>query len=77
MANDALRGGFRYGPRDFSETRKRLGTTVAEFTYEEIVRLTAQYKLRFSEIIDMAAESGILETAAKSAHNQRLVSSAK
>jgi hypothetical protein len=77
MANDALRGGFRYAPRDFSETRKRLGTTVAEFTYEEIVRLTDQYKMRFSEIIDVAAASGILETAAKSAHSKRAVPSVK
>lgn len=73
----SLQGGFRYGPRDLCSSRKRLGTTVDEMTYEEIVRITSTYKLKFSEIIDEATASGNLENAAKSVASKRAVPSVK
>jgi len=73
-----LKGGFRYKhhshpPSSCHETepRKRLGTTVSQETYAEILQLTERYKLRFSQILDEAIALGFMEKSAEALTNQR------
>jgi uncharacterized protein YbgA (DUF1722 family) len=70
--NTSLRGGFRFGHRCVhvpdaheSEPRRRLGTTVSEATYTELVRITEQYQLRLSQILDEATLRGLIERSAE------------
>ena len=70
--NPSLRGGFRFGHRGAyavnehePEPRRRLGTTVSEDTYAELVRISARYQLRLSQILDEATTNGLLEKSAQ------------
>jgi hypothetical protein len=70
--NPSLRGGFRFGHQGAHafdvhepEPRRRLGTTVSEATYTELVRITEQYQLRLSQILDEATLRGLIERSAE------------
>jgi uncharacterized protein YbgA (DUF1722 family) len=70
--NPSLRGGFGFGHRGAyavevhePEPRRRLGTTVSEATYTELVRITEQYQLRLSQILDEAILRGLIERSAE------------
>jgi hypothetical protein len=70
--NPSLRGGFRFGHRGAyavnehePEPRRRLGTTDSEDTYAELVRISARYQLRLSQILDEATANGLLEKSAQ------------
>ena len=68
----SLQGGFRFGHRgshslvaQVHEPRRRLGTTVSEDTYAELVRIVDRYQLRLSQILDEATSMGLIEKSAK------------
>ena len=68
----SLKGGFRFGHCGVhasdvyeAESRRRLGTTVSEDTYAELVRISARYRLRLSQILDEATANGLLEKSAQ------------